>query len=127
MEMKKCKECGKLFLPKSLRQQYCDAIHYRPCPICGKPVIAKYLSDPARRCEDCKGKKDSSKSPKIRESRLFQRAKLFNIPQINKDEDIIEFSEDMISTDDFLSGSVTARYRGPKLSGWIPEIHITSQ
>lgn len=50
MEMRKCKECGKLFMPKSMRSQYCDALHYRPCPVCGKPVEAKYLSDPPRCC-----------------------------------------------------------------------------
>lgn len=50
MEMKKCKECGKLFMPKSTRSQYCDDLHYRPCPACGKPVEAKYLSDPPRCC-----------------------------------------------------------------------------
>lgn len=54
--LRKCKECGKMFTPKG-REQYCSDIHYRPCPVCGKPVIAKYLSDPARRCEDCRGKK----------------------------------------------------------------------
>lgn len=48
--MKKCKECGKLFVPKSKNSVYCDAVHYRPCPVCGKPVEAKYLSDPARCC-----------------------------------------------------------------------------
>lgn len=52
-EMRKCKECGKLFQPKG-REQYCSNIHYRPCPICGTPVIAKYLSDPPRRCANCK-------------------------------------------------------------------------
>lgn len=51
--MRKCKECGKLFQPKG-REQYCSDIHYRPCPSCGKPVVAKYLSDPPRRCNDCK-------------------------------------------------------------------------
>ena len=55
-EMRKCKECGKLFVPKG-REQYCSDIHYRPCPICGKPVEAKYLSDPPRKCADCKGSK----------------------------------------------------------------------
>lgn len=50
MEMKKCKECGKLFMPKSMRSQYCDDVHYRPCPVCQKPVEAKYLSDPPRCC-----------------------------------------------------------------------------
>lgn len=65
MEMRKCKECGKLFQPKG-REQYCSDIHYRPCPICGTPVIAKYLSDPARRCDKCKGSKGSANQvPKV--------------------------------------------------------------
>ena len=55
-EQRACKECGKLFTPKG-REQYCPDIHYRPCPVCGKPVVAKYLSDPPRRCEDCKAKR----------------------------------------------------------------------
>lgn len=55
MEMKRCKECGKLFVPRSKRQQYCEDLHYRPCPVCGKLVEAKYLSDPARCCsKECK-------------------------------------------------------------------------
>ena len=55
MDMKACKECGKLFVPKSKNSVYCDAIHYRPCPVCGKLVEAKYLSDPARCCSnECK-------------------------------------------------------------------------
>ena len=53
--MRKCKECGKLFQPKG-REQYCSDVHYRPCPVCGEPVIAKYLSDPPRRCANCKAK-----------------------------------------------------------------------
>ena len=52
-ELRKCKECGKMFQPKG-REQYCSDIHYRPCPICGEPVIAVYLSDPPRRCAKCK-------------------------------------------------------------------------
>ena len=59
MELRKCKECGKMFEPKG-REQYCSDVHYRPCPMCGKPVIAKYLSDPARRCDRCKGKSAKS-------------------------------------------------------------------
>ena len=55
LEKKKCKECGEYFTPRSMRQQYCDKLHYRPCPVCGKPVEAKYLSDPARCCsQECK-------------------------------------------------------------------------
>lgn len=52
LEMKKCKECGKMFVPRHKRQVYCDDVHYRPCPVCGKPVEAKYLSDPARVCSN---------------------------------------------------------------------------
>lgn len=54
--MKKCKECGKLFVPKG-RENYCSDIHYRPCPVCGKPVEVKYFSDPPRKCDDCKYRK----------------------------------------------------------------------
>lgn len=50
IKMKKCKECGEMFLPKSPKQKYCDKDHYRPCPVCSKLVFAKYLSDPARCC-----------------------------------------------------------------------------
>ena len=55
-EMRKCKECGKLFLPKG-REQYCSEDHYRPCPVCGEPVIVKYFNDPPRRCDNCKWRK----------------------------------------------------------------------
>lgn len=64
LEMKKCKECGKMFMPRSARQQYCDDIHYRPCPVCGDLVEAKYLSDPARRCDKCKNIKTRSAEAK---------------------------------------------------------------
>lgn len=61
MEVKKCAECGK---PFSGRGKYCSDTHYRPCPICGTPVIAKYLSDPARRCDKCKGSKAPANTSK---------------------------------------------------------------
>jgi len=51
--LRKCKECGKTFLPKG-REQYCSDIHYRPCPVCGDLVEVKYLSDPPRKCSKCK-------------------------------------------------------------------------
>lgn len=59
---KKCKECGKIFLAKSARQVYCSGDHYRPCPVCGEPVLIKYLSDPTPKCEKCK--KNRSSAPK---------------------------------------------------------------
>ncbi len=52
LEKKRCKECGEYFTPRSARQQYCDKLHYRPCPNCGKLVEAKYLSDPPKYCSD---------------------------------------------------------------------------
>lgn len=59
-----CKECGEPFEASSARIKYCSKIHYRPCPICGAPVEAKYLSDPPRKCENCKGKKGSAPAMK---------------------------------------------------------------
>ena len=55
-EARACKECGKMFIPKG-REKYCPDVHYRPCPICGTPVVAKYLSDPPGKCDACKKKK----------------------------------------------------------------------
>ena len=31
-----CVLCGNEFVPRSNRQKYCDNVHYRPCPVCGK-------------------------------------------------------------------------------------------
>ena len=81
-EMKKCKECGKLFMPKG-REQYCSDVHYRPCPVCGKPVIAKYLSDPARRCDDCKHSK-KVEPKKETQPKSHKSVKLFNIDVDNE-------------------------------------------
>lgn len=47
---RKCKECGKEFIPNSSRQFYCKEPHYRPCPVCGKPVLVKQFSDVPRAC-----------------------------------------------------------------------------
>lgn len=65
MEMKKCKECGKLFTPSNPRQQYCTERHFRPCPVCGKLVEIKYLSDPTPRCVDCRKMRKSSSAPSV--------------------------------------------------------------
>ena len=46
---KLCKECGLPFTPKG-REGYCTREHYRPCPVCKKPVLIKYLSDPTPCC-----------------------------------------------------------------------------
>ena len=36
---KQCKFCGKDFIPKSNRQQYCKGPHIRQCPVCGKDYV----------------------------------------------------------------------------------------
>lgn len=69
-EMRTCKECGKLFIPKG-RERYCSDVHYRPCPICGTPVEAKYLSDPPRKCNNCRGKRSAPK-PQSKPSKMFK-------------------------------------------------------
>ncbi len=36
-----CEECGKSFVPTNNNQRYCTDVHYRSCPVCGKPVEVK--------------------------------------------------------------------------------------
>lgn len=51
-----CPLCQKKFIPKG-RQKYCDGPHFKPCPVCGKPVPAPYPSDPAKCCSsECRKK-----------------------------------------------------------------------
>ena len=93
MSINICKECGKQFEAKSPRILYCPAVHYRPCPVCGEPVIAKYLSDPPRRCDKCKGKSIPAQSK-------VEPAKVESVGAVNH---------------------IAAReYQGPKILGFIP-------
>lgn len=34
-EVKKCKWCGAVFVPKSSRDVYCNSVHYQTCVVCG--------------------------------------------------------------------------------------------
>mgnify|MGYP004653000285 CR=1 FL=1 len=129
MEMKKCKECGKLFLPKSKRQQYCDAIHYRPCPVCGKPVIAKYLSDPARRCDDCKHIKSSNSGfTKIKshvaivvpDDLVAADAEEPVVASVSADSSQPTSATAIVIDDFALNRPVKVKYIGPATCGWIP-------
>ena len=53
---KKCKCCGKEFIPRTNRQIYCDGPHYKPCPVCGK-LVEKAPGDPATACsKECRMK-----------------------------------------------------------------------
>ena len=79
---KKCKECGKIFIAMSARQLYCSADHYRPCPVCQKPVLIKYLSDPTPRCADCR-KANASASSAKKEQVVSQQ-----IPKPEHQEDV---------------------------------------
>ena len=52
-----CKLCGKEFIPETYRQVYCKDKHYRPCPVCGKPVEVKAAYEPAHTCSsECRTK-----------------------------------------------------------------------
>lgn len=132
MEMKKCKECGKLFVPKSARSQYCDGDHYRPCPICGKPVFAKYLSDPARRCKDCKNVKTSETSS-IGESKAAKDNTTLNNTAGSNDNKTFNLTVDMIdraknleipenaipfTREEALDGPLVVLYQGRTLCGF---------
>lgn len=57
MEARICKECGKSFIPRSSRRQFCYEDHYRVCKGCGKLfyVPSNKLSTPLQVCsEDCR-------------------------------------------------------------------------
>lgn len=41
--LKNVKNVVKEFVPNSGKQNYCKDIHYRPCPICSKPVKVKHF------------------------------------------------------------------------------------
>lgn len=59
MQKKICKECGQAFYTQYSRKLYCDRDHFRPCPICQKPVLVKIgtFSDPPRCCSrECQAK-----------------------------------------------------------------------
>lgn len=46
-----CKICGKEF-DRVGNGVYCKGPHYRPCPVCGKPVAFHLPSEPAKCCSD---------------------------------------------------------------------------
>lgn len=54
---RKCELCGKIFYSTSNTARYCDGPHYRPCPVCGKPVEIKDPSVPPVSCSiECSNK-----------------------------------------------------------------------
>ena len=143
-ELRKCKECGKLFQPKG-REQYCSDTHYRPCPICGTPVVATYLSDPPRRCDKCKSIRKQPAGFSMKPMTAFAPMKnksLFNLlPMVAPKPDqakskptqaeeltnpVIDFKKvipDRLEPTIFcsrVSGSAFKFVRSEPLMGWIP-------
>lgn len=53
---KKCKWCGKEFHPKSVRDAYCEGVHYDTCVICGKQfeIDVRAYSDKKTCSEECR-------------------------------------------------------------------------
>ena len=49
---KKCKYCGKEFIPESPRQMYCKDKHYGKCPVCGKTVEIRDLNIGPQCCSE---------------------------------------------------------------------------
>lgn len=128
LEMKKCKECGKLFMPISNKQKYCLEKHYRPCPVCGKPVFAKYLSDPARCCSGvCKSKlgKLNKEDAYVAEV-MEQKADLgIEIPKIESVEVLVpmpgieQLAERKAEVvEDIAASTEKKKYAGADGSGW---------
>lgn len=65
MDKRKCVWCGKEFQPRSPRQTSCKDDHYRPCAICGEPLLVKesyqnYMKYGPRTCSRCRGIKISN-------------------------------------------------------------------
>lgn len=128
LEMKTCKECGKLFMPTSNKQKYCSEKHYRPCPVCGKLIFAKYLSDPARCCSGtCKSKlgKFNKENAYVAEV-MEQKAQLgIEIPKIDPEQikpvyPTVERMIDLIQSRTYhpTDGTARKRFTGPSIDGW---------
>lgn len=45
-----CEICGETFIPDSGVQKVCNKAHYRPCVICGKPILQEFKDDPKVCC-----------------------------------------------------------------------------
>ena len=49
---RKCKYCGKEFIPETPRQIYCKDKHFGACPVCGNPVEIKDFSIGPQACSE---------------------------------------------------------------------------
>lgn len=118
LEMKKCKECGKLFMPTSNKQKYCSADHYRPCPVCGKLIFAKYLSDPARCCSGtCKSKLGKLNKEEVKPVELSSEALAYVEADVKVTEEAYRAHVSQIV--DPVDGTTRKRFAGSSLDGWV--------
>lgn len=62
LPLRKCKWCGKEFIPRTSRQMYCDDTHYQKCVVCGKEFeIIPARDNTVKTCsKDCRYKLASS-------------------------------------------------------------------
>lgn len=101
MPMEKiCKECGKPFIPTKPRQKYCERIHYRPCPSCGKQIEIKWLSNPTPKCPECRKHRSRKTS-------------------VVTDEIITETSDEKHELHCHSDNYVTRKYVGKSSSGFV--------
>ena len=127
LSMKKCKECGKMFMPKSAQQQYCEDMHYRPCPVCGDLVYAKYLSDPARRCKKCIGyRKPAAKNQGNASAIIKKSINASEAARTEKNVEVTSKAEVAVDSKDFtreemLKGPVVAIYKGLNCLAFVPD------
>ena len=125
LKMKRCKECGRWFQPTSNKQKYCEEKHYRPCPVCGKLIYAKYLSDPARCCSGvCKsalgklhkeGKKGDYEGKKTVIDESSAEAATQEAVRKYVEDDVTALKEVAATNVE------TKRYTGEAVNGWEPE------
>ena len=88
-----CPLCQKKFIPKG-RQKYCDGPHFKPCPVCGKPVPAPYPSDPPKCCSaECRKQLKNMSSTSVMqrdEAQLDTKDIQSNAVEVHKKEYLLD-------------------------------------
>jgi len=77
MKPKKCKECGKIFFPKSGSQLYCNGPHESICVICGKkfPYTCRPTEKPKTCSKECQ--------EKLRSRTAFEKYGVKNVSELD--------------------------------------------
>ena len=125
---KKCKECGKIFIPKSGKQLYCESPHFTECKICksiieytcspkDKPTYCstecrnegkkqtvrnKYGVDNVSELEDVKAKiREANKSEEVIEKRKKTCIERYGVDNVSKHEDVKKKLSEVMKTDEY--------------------------